>query len=135
MAKSLSHLFSGNRYRTPRTNTPYKQTTSPNTPYKQKCPLLSHARNCGLALTRSNGAGTPIPKGSRNERFCRGCAIIGLPSIYDETHLLYDCFPHSALRPNFSSGMKSSPIQQWKDRWTSCPLQTSQRQPYEPLSP
>ena len=45
---------------------------------------------------------------ARDERLCKGCLIIGISSVDDEGHLLYDCTPLGGLRANLPTAMRKA---------------------------
>ena len=45
---------------------------------------------------------------ARDERLCKGCLIIGISSVDDEDHLLYDCIPHGGLRANLPTAVRKA---------------------------
>ena len=45
---------------------------------------------------------------ARDERLCKGCLIIGISSVDDEDHLLYDCTPHGGLRANLPNAVRKA---------------------------
>ena len=45
---------------------------------------------------------------ARDERLCKGCLIIGISSVDDEDHLLYDCTPHGGLRANLPTAVRKA---------------------------